>query len=107
VYSTFFHSEFYPSFRRKIPHLIFRKLPVHVFPHSANYPEPVEAGEAVRSSVLSLISSVPAKKIELSHYMSTAQLLKCDNLTRLSTQRATTVAGDKHLNARIYLVSTT
>ena len=37
----------------------------------------LEAGGAVWPSVLSLISSAPAKKNELSHYASTAQLLKC------------------------------
>jgi len=36
----------------------------------------LEVGDAVRSSVLSLISSAPAKN-ELFHYASTAQLLKC------------------------------
>ena len=32
------HSALYPSFRRKNPHRIFRKLPLDNFPHSAKYP---------------------------------------------------------------------
>ena len=36
----------------------------------------LEVSDAVRSSLLSLMSSTPAK-IELSHYSSTEQLLKC------------------------------
>jgi len=34
-HSAYFHSALYPSFRRKNPHCIFRKLPVHNFPHAA------------------------------------------------------------------------
>jgi len=34
-HSAYFHSALYPSFRRKNPHRIFRKLPVDIFPHSA------------------------------------------------------------------------
>jgi len=34
-HSAYFHSTLYPSFRRKNPHRIFRKLPVDNFPHSA------------------------------------------------------------------------
>jgi len=34
-HSAYFHSALYPSFRRKNPHWIFRKLPVDNFPHSA------------------------------------------------------------------------
>ena len=35
LHSAYFHSALYPSFRRKNPQWIFRKLPVHNFPHSA------------------------------------------------------------------------
>jgi len=34
-HSAYFHSALYPSFRRKNPHRIFRKLPLDNFPHSA------------------------------------------------------------------------
>ena len=34
-HSAYFHSALYPSFRRKNPHWIFRKLAIHNFPHSA------------------------------------------------------------------------
>ena len=34
-HSAQFHSALYPSFRRKNPHSIFRKLPFDNFPHSA------------------------------------------------------------------------
>jgi len=46
-HSAYFHSALYPSFRRKKnPHWIFRKLPVHNFPHSAfrKIPLPEVAG---------------------------------------------------------------
>ena len=47
----------------------------------------LEAGDAVRSSVLSLISSAPAKN-ELSHYASTAQLYECGrDVVSVSTSR--------------------
>ena len=35
AHSAYFHSALYPSFRRKNPHRIFRKLPLDNFPHSA------------------------------------------------------------------------
>jgi len=34
-HSAYFHSALYPSFRRKNPHRIFRKLLIDNFPHSA------------------------------------------------------------------------
>jgi len=37
-YSAYFHSALHPSFCKKNPQRIFRKLPLDNFPHSAKYP---------------------------------------------------------------------
>ena len=60
-HSAYFHSAFYPSFRRKNPHRIFRKLPHDNFPHSAfrvpqNTPSLLQTSKILDSSENHVVS---------------------------------------------------